>query len=137
MYELPYAEDINYWQTSKGSPDVWIDRATKLITTFGGTVLSEGYGKNDNRAAFMLTFEYEGEWFKIIFPVLPTRGSNERAARVQAATLLYHDVKAKILLATIMGMRTAFFSYLMLPDGRTVTQLSNPDIADSFPKLLT
>lgn len=137
MYELPYAEDINYWQTSKGSPDLWIDRATKLITSFGGNILSEGYGKNNDRAAYMLVFEFEGENYRIIFPVLPTRGSNERAARVQAATLLYHDVKAKILLATIMGMRTAFFSYLMLPDGRTVTQLSNPDIADSFPKLLT
>lgn len=137
MYELPYAEDINYWQSSQTAPDTWIDKAVKLIENFGGDVLGEGYGKSNGRAAYLITFDYEDEVYKVIFPVLPTKGTNERAARIQAATLLYHDVKAKLLLATIMGVRTAFFQYLMLPDGRTVTQLSNPEIADSFPKLLT
>lgn len=137
MYELPYAEDINYWQSSQTSPDTWIDKACKLINQFGGTVLAEGYGKSQGRAAYMVGFSFDDENYKIVFPVLPTRGTNERAARIQAATLLYHDVKAKLLTSTIMGVRTAFFQYLMLTDGRTVTQLSNPEIADSFPKLLT
>lgn len=135
-YELPYAEDINYWQSSQTSPDTWIDKACKLIEQFGGTVLADGYGKSNGRAAYMVGFAFRDENYKIVFPVLPTKGGNERAARIQAATLLYHDVKAKVLMASIMGVRTAFFSYMMLTDGRTVTQLANPELADAFPKLL-
>lgn len=131
-YQLPYAEDINYWQTSKGSPDMWVDKAVKIIESFGGNVLAEGYGKSNGRAAYMITFAFEDEEYRIVFPVLPTKGSNERAARVQAATLLYHDVKAKLLNASILGVRNAFFQYLLLTDGRTVSQLATPELSQEI-----
>jgi hypothetical protein len=55
---------------------------------------------------------------------------------VQAATMLYHDVKAKAVSAKVHGVRAAFFQYLALPDGRTAAQLAAPDLTDRYPRLL-
>lgn len=86
----------------------------------------------------MLGFEIEDDRYKVIWPVLPSKSGNEQAARRQAATMLYHDIKAKCLTAKVMGARSAFFSYLMLPDGRVAAQLADPDLrAEAFPPLLT
>ena len=85
----------------------------------------------------MLGFEIESDRYKVIWPVLPSKSGNEQAARRQASTMLYHDIKAKCLTAKVMGSRSAFFSYLMLPDGRVAAQLATPEIADAFPPLLT
>ena len=42
--ELPYAEDIgHYWETSRSSPDQWMEKTTKLIESLGGIVLAEGF----------------------------------------------------------------------------------------------
>ena len=60
-----------------------------------------------------------------------------RAARIQAATMLYHDVKAKCVSAVALGTRASFLTYLMLPDGRTAAQASAPELEQVFPKLLT
>jgi hypothetical protein len=43
----------------------------------------------------MLEFDLGGERYKVVWPVLPTKTGKDRAARVQAATALYHDVKAR------------------------------------------
>jgi len=132
----PYAEDINYWRTGRSDPDTWMERAKAQIAKLGARVLSEGYGRAREGAAFMLHFEAQGEEFRVIWQVLPTRGDNERAARIQAATLLYHDVKAKCLEATVKGVRTAFFEYLLLPDGRTASEASEPELLEGVPKRL-
>ncbi len=135
---LPYAEDINYWKTSASGADAWLEKTSKLIQRLGGKVLAEGYGSEpgSGRAAFMLTFEISGERYQIIWPVLPTRlQKDERAARVQAATFLYHDTKAKCLKATIFGARTAFFEYVMLPDGRTASQVTTPELVHAIPEM--
>jgi len=50
--------------------------------------------------------------------------------------MLYHDVKTKCLKAAIFGARTAFFEYLVLPDGRMVSQVSNPELSDISPMFL-
>lgn len=134
MNELPYAEDINYWKTSKSSPDVWIERAKKQIETLGGIILMEAFGKDaTGKAAFMLSFEIGGNCYKVVWPVLPSQLDNERAARVQAATMLHHDIKAKCISAAVLGSRAAFYSYLMLPDGRTTTEVSLEEIAELAP----
>lgn len=134
-----FAEDINYWKTSQTAPDTWVEKTRRLITEMGGKVLTEVFGSEPatGRAAYMLTFSFEGERYKIIWPVLPSRTKNERAARIQAVTLMYHDVKARILTATVLGVRSAFLTYLLLPDGRTASVASTPDIARQFPALLT
>ena len=138
MTEL-YAEDVNYWKTSKSSPDTWIDRTKRQIERLGGQVLLEGFGSEPitGRAAFMLTFVVNNDRFKIVWPVLPSKGGNEKATRVQAATMLYHDIKAKCISAAVLGTRAAFFSFLMLPDGRTTAEMSTPELVQAIPEMFT
>lgn len=134
----PYAEEVNYWQTSTKSPDTWIDSAKKEIKGVGGTVLNEAYGSDHTgRAAFMLMFQIGDDMFKVVWPVLLSKGKNEKAARVQAATMLYHDVKSKCVSAKVLGTRAAFFGYLLLPNGVSVSQMATPDLQDAIPELLS
>lgn len=136
---MKYAEDIgHYWKTSSSAPDAWIDKAKAEIRAAGGKVLSEAFGSDaEGRAAFMLVFSFGDERFTVVWPVLPTRAQDVRAARVQAATMLYHDIKAKAVAAKVHGVRAAFFQYLALPDGRTMAQVSTPELTAQYPKLLT
>lgn len=135
MSDLPFAENVNYWKTGKSSPDIWIDRAKAQIVKLGGIILVEGFGKEgvNGRAAYMLSFEIVDDCFKVIWPVLPSKSENERAARIQAATLLYHDVKAKCISAAVLGSRTAFLSYLILPNGRTAAEITVSELARMLP----
>jgi hypothetical protein len=134
---LVYAEDVNYWQTSRTSPDEWIAKTKRIIQDLGGKVVAEGFGANyEGKAAFMVGFEIKEEAFKIVWPVLPSWKENERASRIQAATCLYHYTKGVCLYAVVVGVKTAFFSHLMLPDGRVASECTNPEIAQAFPKLL-
>ena len=135
--ELPYGEDVNYWQTSNSSPDTWMEKTKKLITGLGGQVLMEGFGSEPTtgRSAFMLAFEIEGDNFKVVWPVLPSKTKKELAARRQAATMLYHDTKARCLSAVVLGVQAAFFSYLLLPDGRTAVEASLPELAEGIPSM--
>ncbi len=137
--ELPYAEDINYWKTSRSFPDAWIDKSKSQIEKLGGTVLAEAFGNEPatGRAAYMLQFEIHGNGFKVVWKVLPTKSGNEKAARIQAATMLYHDIKAKCVSATVKGARTAFFEYLLLDDGRTAPEATMPELAEGLPLLMT
>lgn len=134
-----YADEVNYFKTGTTAPDTWIDSAKKEIVRAGGRVLNEGYGRDEaGRAAYLLEFAFDSERFRAIWPVLPTRKpQDERAARIQAATMLYHDIKAKCVSAKVHGARAAFFQYLALPDGRTVAQLAVPELTTAWPKLLT
>ncbi|HDY90250.1 MAG TPA: hypothetical protein ENH82_19290 [bacterium] len=137
--KMPYAEKVNFWKTSKSSPDKWIEKAIKQIENLGGKVLAEHFGNDisSGRSAFLLGFTIGNDTFKFIWPVLKTKsGTDERAARVQAATTLYHVVKAKCLAAVIIGARAAFFESLLLPDKRTMLELSTPDIMKNVPKQL-
>ncbi len=137
-----YAEDMNYWQSSKTDPDSWIDRTAKLIAGFGGKVLTTGFGSEpgSGRAAYMLEFiigqgSNPPDRFKVIWPVLKSRGGNERAARIQAATMLYHDIKGSLLKLSVLGARAAFAAYLLLPDGRTVAEATNAELVQALPAL--
>lgn len=134
--ELPYAEDINYWKTGKSSPETWIERTLKIISNSGGEIIREAFGSESGRAAYLIEFSINGDNFKIVWPVLTSKTDNDKAARVQAVTLLYHDTKAKCLKATVWGHRTAFFEYLTLPDGRQASQLSAPEIMAHVPDIL-
>jgi len=136
--DLPYAEDVgHYWQTSQSSPDVWMDRAKRIIQDLGGEIIADAYGSSSGRAAFMLAFKIKGQDYKVVWPVLPSLSGKEGAAKRQAATMLYHDVKAKAMTASVLGVEVAFFSYMMLPDGRVSSELAKPELAEAFPKLIT
>ena len=85
----------------------------------------------------MIGFEINNDRFKLVWPVLPTKTKgNDRPARIQAATMLYHDVKARCISATVMGSRKAFFSYLLLPDGKTAAETALSELSKGIPKLL-
>lgn len=135
--DLPYAEDVgHYWQTSNSSPDIWMDRAKNVITGLGAEIVANGYGSAGGRSAFMLAFKMKGQSYKVVWPVLPTYCGKETSAKRQAATMLFHDVKAKAMTASVLGVEVAFFSYMMLPDGRVSSELAKPELAEAFPKLL-
>ena len=136
--ELPDAESLNYWKTSRTAPSTWIDRAKEEIDKIDGSVVAEAFGREEatGRAAYMLAFEIDGEQFKVVWPVLPTRTGNEGAARRQAATMLFHDVKQRCISAQVLGARRAFFTYLQLSDDRIVGQLSAPELRGALPELL-
>lgn len=135
---LPYAHKINFWKSSSSDPGKWIEKAKNQIRKMGGSDIHEGFGCDDKgNSAFILAFQIEENKFKILWPVLPTlREEDVRAARVQAATILYHDVKAKSLSAIILGTRNAFMNYLMLPDGRNMGEVSDPELLKNAPQLL-
>lgn len=130
---LPEGCKINYWKTSHSDPGTWMSRAEAEVCKAGGKVLGHAFGTAEafGSAAFMLSFEAGGQQFNIVWPVLPHDMKDERAARVQAATLLHHDVKARCLSARVMGFKRAFFSYLRLPNGRTAGGLGEQELLDS------
>ena len=133
-----YAEDINYWKTGTSSPDTWIATARKEIAAAGGKIFAEAFGSDaDGRAAYMIEFGFGEERFRVVWPVLPSKSGNERAAKIRAATMLYHDIKAKCVSAKVHGVRAAFFQFLLLPDGRTAAQIAVPELTALYPKLLT
>ena len=129
MKELPFAETVSYWKSGSSSPDVWIQKAVDLLKKLGATSISEGFGSVDGRAAFAIAFEFDGEKFRSAWPVLPTKRPDDfRAARIQAATFVYHDLKAKALSASVLGVRSAFVGNLLLKDGRTTAEASSAEL---------
>ncbi len=135
--ELSYAEDLgHYWKTGSSSPDTWLERAKKLIREVNGEITAEGFGSIGTQAAYMLAFRINDDKFKVVFPVLYSRAGNTIAAKRQAATMLYHDIKAKCMVASVLGIKAAFFSYLMLPDGRVASEVATPELAQNFSLML-
>jgi hypothetical protein len=129
-----YAESVNYWKTGTSSPDTWIDKAKEEIRAVGGLVTgtaamdTEGGG-----AAFALLFTLAGDSYRVNWPVLPIDPrkrrtpaqlkADERAAKIQAATFLHHDVKAKCMVVKVMGASAAFLQYRLMPSGTTPAEL--------------
>jgi len=135
-----YAEEVgNYWRTSRTSPDKWIEKAKNEIARVGGLILAEGFGNEPQtgRAAYMLAFELGEDRFKMIWPVLQSKTGHGGAARIQAATALYREVKAACVKAKFLGTRAAFFAYWLLPDGRAASEVSAPELLEALPKMLT
>ena len=133
-----YADEVNYWKTSNSSPDKWMERTKALIESIDGIITGEGFGSDPSRghSAYMLGFEIEGQKFKIVWPVLLSKYKEDVAARRQATTFIYHDVKARVMSAKVLGTKAAFFGYLQLPDGRTTTQASVEELSQGVPHLL-
>jgi len=134
MIDIVYADDVNYWKTSGASSESWLEKTKKLISDFGGIVHSEMLGTFNGRSALMLGFVFEDNQYKIVYPVLAVRQEQDVPhAKRQAATALYHEVKALVVSAKFRGIRATFHSYLVLSDGRTAGELSAPEIVDAIP----
>jgi hypothetical protein len=132
-----YAEDMPYWKTSQAGPDAWLDKVKAEIQRAGGKVLSSMYGDDDlGRAAFMIRFRFGEDEFKLIWPVLQSKTSNLKAAKIQAVTMLYHAVKARAVEVRVRGARAAFYGDWLLSDGRTAAEASQEQFLANLPGLL-
>lgn len=137
---MTFAEDVNYWRTGQRDPDTLLDHAERHIVDAGGTIDARGIGRFGGNESVLLGFTIGGERFRITWPVLKTRNDDDRAmrraARIQAATFVLHDVKAKSLAAQVLGWRSAMMPYLLTANGRTLSELSAPELESCLPKLL-
>lgn len=131
-----YADDFNYWKTSRTSPDKWLEKTVDLIEKHGGQVIQDYFGQDrtTGKAAYKITFRIDEDTFDLVWPVLPTKSGNEtEAAKRQAATAIYHHVKAALLAAQVIGARVALFGFYMLPDGRTPAQVGDGYLLEALP----
>ncbi len=139
----PIPEELRYWKTSQSSPDGWIDKTIKIMKEYGAvfTGRAHGHDMTTGQEAYMMQFTLEEDHYKIVWPVLEPKQENDRnAARRQAATMLYHDIKARIMYATVHGTRNAFLPMLLVTDslGRLLPMgmVATPELADAIPKML-
>lgn len=129
-----YADDVNYFKTGKSSTDSWMQKSKSEIENVGGKVLSELSGTVNGKSAFMISFTLNDNIFKVTFPVLPPRDrKDEYAAKRQAATAMYHDIKARCVSVKFHGAKVAFHAYLVLGGGRTASELSEPELREAIP----
>jgi hypothetical protein len=133
-----YAESVNYWGTSRTSADEWLDKAKREIRAVKGLIEGSGIAEEEQtgRAAFVLTYTLDGDRYQIKWPVLQSKNGNMRAAKIQAATCLYHDVKSCCVRLKFLGARAAFLPFLLLPSGQTAAEAANADLMASLPKML-
>lgn len=133
-----YAETLPYWETGKSSADTWIERAKKEIASVGGRVTGEAFGADANgSAAFILGFSIADEHYRLTWPVIASKTGKDKSARIQAATALYHDVKARVVSAKFLGIRGAFLTFLVLDNGKTANELTSAELAKGLPLMLT
>ncbi len=135
---ITYAENVNYWKTGKSSPDIWLEKAKAEIKRVGGAVAGSAIVSDEitGRYAFMLAFQLSEDSFKVVWPVLKSKTGNLKAARIQGATALYHEVKAACVKVKFLGARSAFFAYLILVDGRTASEVGGNELAEILPLML-
>ena len=146
--KLPKAQKFNYWDSSNSAPSEIINRACDMVGKFGGQVtrkgmLAEADAKGVLRGAAALSFVIDKDGqrneFRMLWPVLPYGEEKYRLrAERQAASMLFNDVKSRLVNIRIFGIRRAFFEYLVTPDGKyTMGQLADPQLEVYLPKLLT
>ena len=130
MKQYPEAKSLPYWKTGTSEPDTWLDKAEKIITELGGQVCARGFAELEGVGMFMMKFRAsDGAEFSVRWPCLRVDKETDRgAARRQAATMLYHDVKARALTAKVFGLEFAFLQHKQLPDGRTVGELTGTEL---------
>jgi len=129
-----YASSVNYWKSGTSTPDSWLDKTQKEIESVGGVVHTCIVGMAAGKSAVMMGFVLEGQEFRVTYPVLAvTREKDKTAALRQACTALYHDVKARCVSLKFIGAKSAFFTFLLLPDGRTAGQLATPELMAEIP----
>lgn len=132
--DKPYAEDLPYWKTSRSPPGAWLDRAAEQIEKAGGTVHVRAEGRDPVRGctAYLIEFDLEGEHFRVTWPVVPSKNGDTTAAKRQATTMLFRDVKARCVSAQVLGARAAFFAFMVLPSNRTAVQSALPAVDEAL-----
>lgn len=124
-----YAQDVNYYRTGTTAPETWLEKSKAEIRAVGGDVSGEAYMERDGQRAYTLLFTFDAESYRISWPVLPLKPNprrskaelkaDERAARIQATTFMYYDIKAKCMVVKVLGPQAAFLQYRVMADGST------------------
>lgn len=136
MNNLPLAETQPYWKTSKSGVETWLDKTEKLIEKVGGKVDTRIVGKSGGREGILFAFFLGPDQFKMSWPALPTKKPEDRSAALrQAATMIYHDTKARINRIEIFGAKVVFADWYLLPSGKTLAE-SNTETFSQQIKLL-
>jgi len=122
MSDTLYADMLPYWQTSTTSPDIWLDKAKQEIVKAGGKATKQAYIEDGGIAQYMLGFSVSENSYIITWPVMrPRKPADMRAAKIQAATMLYHDVKSRCISARVLGFAPTFMQYLIV-DGQPMAR---------------
>ena len=129
-----YAENVNYWQTSRSS-DQAIETAKREIKKAGGEILQDGFMHSYGRSAWMLEFKIADAVYRCVWPVLKSKTGNEKAARIQAAVAMKHDIKAKCVSAKWLGVEQAFARERLLQSGQTVGDVVGENMLAAIPQL--
>lgn len=92
-----FAEDVNYWQTSRTGLDAWLEKAKREIKRAGGEMAGSAMVEDEftGRAGFMLAFQIGTDRFKLVWPVLKPRRGSIRAAKIQAARRFITKLKRR------------------------------------------
>lgn len=132
---LPNARELPYWKTSRSSGDDWLAKTSDLVENYDGVVLGRGMGRDpmSGNRAWILSFEMDGASYRIVWPVLPADPKDQKAAERQAATMLFHDTKARLLSSLVLGSRAALMTWLELGDGRIAAQVADGELARILP----
>ena len=134
--ETVYANDLPYWKTGTSDPDTILDKAVAQIQSVDGVVLGRATMEIEGRAIFALRFRIGSDEYRAEWPILqPKDPKDMKAARRQAASMLFHDIKAKVVAAKAIGAKAAFFGFLELEDGRIAQQLAAPELVTQFPRI--
>lgn len=129
------ARDLPYWRTGKSSPDEWLRKAARHVEEAGGTITERAIAEQYGRGVVLLGFTLDGDTFRLVWPVLEHETCDNQAAVRQAATMLYHDVKARCVAVRVKGARWAFHAELMLPDGRMAGALTDTELMKQLPAM--
>ncbi len=127
------ATSYPYWKTGRSPPDEWLRKAKSQIEQAGGVIVESGILMQRGREVVMLGFDLDGDTFRLVWPVLGHDPSDNQAAVRQAATMLFHDVKARCIAVRVKGARWAFHAELVLADGRMAGDLSDGDLLKRLP----
>lgn len=120
-----------------------MDKTIKILKEYGAVFTGRAHGHDmiTGQEAYMMQFSLDGDNYKIVWPVLtPKQEKDGNAARRQAATMLYHDIKARLMYATVHDIRNAFLPMLLVTDasGRLLAmgEVATPELMDRIPKML-
>jgi len=122
-----YAEDLPYWRTGTKYNQA-IDEAVNALNKYGAEISMNGQFSIDGVKVIAIQFKLDGDEYRLVERIILPRkrsGTNDRAAEIQAAAALKHNVKSRLNQYLRNGARNAFMSALILPNGRVAHEESN------------
>lgn len=125
-----YAEDLPYWKSGTQYNRA-IEEAVNTLGKYGANVTMNGQFVIDGDKVLAVQFSLDGDEYRIVERVILPRKrttANDRAAEIQAAAALKHNVKARVNQYLRNGARSAFMSALILPNGKVAHEESNVNL---------